>query len=396
MTKKYLSLLLLAMTIAILAAGCGGGKTAPTAEPATAPETESAAPEAQTAETRASITELATGVAPDEVIATVDGNTAPAELLTNQIGYTGNYLDYMLQAYGQGALDMRGTLPDGQNTAEYVMQESLAMLKQQLVLENLVEKYGLALSEDDEEELEEQWEGYLAEYGKEGFRDELYKLGLSEETYERVSRASYLYQAFADACADPASPLYVSDDELSAYAAEQGYITADHILIPTIDLDTREPLSDAEIAENRALAEDLLWQLRDSADPVALFKKLADEHSRDTGRVANPDGYTFAEGTMVDEFDAAARALGENEYSDIVESTYGYHIILRKPLDAAAAADAVRDGYCDRVFLDEVDAAEMELSPAVGRFDAAAVFDALRAAQGEDVTESPQENPFAP
>ena len=393
MTKKYLSLLL-ALTVAVLAAGCGGK----TAEPETAPESAGAEAQTQTqtAASRVSITEQATGVAPDEVIATVDGNSAPAELLTNQIGYTGNYLNYMLQAYGQDALDLHGTLPDGQSTAEYVMQESLTMLKQELVLENIAGQYGLTLSEEDEKELDEQWEGYLAEYGEEGFRDELYKMGQSEESHRRVTRASYLYQAFADACADPASPLYVPDDDLTAYAAEQGYITADHILIPTIDLDTREPLSDEEIAENRALAEDLLWQLRDSADPVALFKALADEHSRDTGRAANPDGYTFAEGTMVDEFDAAARALGENEYSDIVESAYGYHIILRKPLDAAAAADAVREGYYDRVFLDEVDAAEMELSPAVGRFDAAAVFDALRAAQGTDVTESPQENPFAP
>ena len=46
-----------------------------------------------------------------------------------------------------------------------------------------------------------------------------------------------------------------------------------------------------------------------------------------------PDGYIFTDDQMVQEFEDGARALADYEISDIVESSHGYHIILRLPLD---------------------------------------------------------------
>ena len=327
------------------------------------------------------ITYEATGIPSDEIIALVDGNGAEAELLTYQIGYACSYLDYMLQMYTGAGLDLNGTLPTGESARDYIREESLTLLKQQLVLENLAKQYGVSLGAGIEAAIAAERADYIAQYGEDGYPAELYRLGLSEAGFDRITRANYLYQALYEAYNTPGSALYASDDVLHAYASGLNYITADHILIPTIDLATREPLSDEAIAANRALAEDILARLRASDDPVALFGELADEYSEDAGRTANPDGYTFTAGTMVEEFDAAARALEENEISDVVESAYGYHIILRKPLDVAAAADAVREEYFDVAFLAAVDGAELELSPVVEDFDVAAVYDALRAAQ---------------
>ena len=65
---------------------------------------------------------------------------------------------------------------------------------------------------------------------------------------------------------------------------------------------------------------------------MELFGRLADEYSEDPGRQTNPDGYIFTPGTMVQEFESATEALKYGEISGIVESDYGYHIILRKDL----------------------------------------------------------------
>ena len=327
------------------------------------------------------LTYEATGIPSDEIVMRVGDNGAPAELLTYQIGYSCSYLDYMLQMYTGAGLDLSGTLPSGENTRDYVMSESLELLKQQLVLENMAERYGVTLSEEDEAQLAATRAQYVEQLGEEGYLTEIYKLGLSEAGYDRVNRANLLYAALYNAYRMPGTGLYADEDVLHAYAAGVGYITADHILIPTIDLATREALSDETVAENRALAEDLLAQLRASEDPIALFKELADRYSEDTGRAANPDGYTFTTGAMVEEFDSAARALGENEISDVVESAYGYHIILRKPLDVQTAIDAVREEYFDVLFLAEVEGAELERSPALDSFDVSAVYTALQNAQ---------------
>ena len=57
------------------------------------------------------------------------------------------------------------------------------------------------------------------------------------------------------------------------------------------------------------------------------------------GRATNPDGYVFTPGTMVASFEDAAAALEPGQISGIVESDYGYHIILRKDLLEALEAD---------------------------------------------------------
>ena len=65
---------------------------------------------------------------------------------------------------------------------------------------------------------------------------------------------------------------------------------------------------------------------------IARFDELMAD-ADDPGMTTFPDGYTFTSNQMVQEFEDGTRALEEYEISDIVESSYGYHIILRLPLD---------------------------------------------------------------
>ena len=48
-----------------------------------------------------------------------------------------------------------------------------------------------------------------------------------------------------------------------------------------------------------------------------------------TGLESSPDGYVFSAGKMVEAFESATRSLEPGQLSGIVESEFGYHIILR-------------------------------------------------------------------
>ena len=139
---------------------------------------------------------------------------------------------------------------------------------------------------------------------------------------------------------------YPTDAEVLAYAQDElGCYRAKHILLKTVDTTKTvekedgttgyEPLDEAVIQEKKAKAEELLAQLKAADDPVALFDTLMQENSEDEGLESNPDGYTTYKGQMVPEFEQTALGLQDGEFSDVVESDYGYHIILRLPLDPA-------------------------------------------------------------
>ena len=63
------------------------------------------------------------------------------------------------------------------------------------------------------------------------------------------------------------------------------------------------------------------------------------ELSEDPGSARYPEGYTYTAGTMVPEFEAAAEALEDYAVSDVVETSYGYHILLRLPLSPDAIVE---------------------------------------------------------
>lgn len=326
------------------------------------------------------------GVSPDAVVASVDGNGATADLITYWIGYSASYLNSYMQYYGGGALDWDYVMSDGTAMSDYVKNDVLTTVKQELVIENLAEKYGVELTDEQLTAMESDEQGFIEQYGgEESFDAELAKLGLRRETYERITRTNYLYQDLYKLYLTEGSALYASNEDLAAYAAAQGYITADHILLTTVDTATGEALSDEQKAEKKALAEELAEKLKNYTgdDLASYFAELADEYSEDPGRASNPTGYTFTTGSMVQEFEDAAYALDEGAVSDIVESKFGYHILLRLPLDKTAAAETVREDYFSNFIDEQMDKAKTATSAEYDKLDAKALYEAIVAAQAE-------------
>ena len=79
----------------------------------------------------------------------------------------------------------------------------------------------------------------------------------------------------------------------------------------------------------------------------ALFDTLMAAHSKDgrseSGALLTPEGYTFTTGEMVHEFEAGAKALKPGEISPPIQSQFGYHLILRLPLDEQEARRALEE-----------------------------------------------------
>ncbi len=130
--------------------------------------------------------------------------------------------------------------------------------------------------------------------------------------------------------ADVAAQIEVSDEEVNAYYEKNQSLyqsaerrRASHILINASEDD----------AEAKAKAEDLLAQINSGAD----FAELAKTHSDDTFSGENGgDLDFFGKGTMDPAFEEAAFALANvGDVSELVKSSYGYHIIKLTDIDEA-------------------------------------------------------------
>ena len=133
------------------------------------------------------------------------------------------------------------------------------------------------------------------------------------------------------------------DDPANISSFEQPeMVRASHILLLTQDPDTHQPLPADKKAAKKKQMEDILKQAKSGTD----FGELAKKYSEDPGSKDKGGEYTFPHGQMQKEFEDAAFSLKTNEISEIIETSYGYHIIkLSEKIPAKKVDyDKVKDG----------------------------------------------------
>lgn len=200
-------------------------------------------------------------------------------------------------------------------------------------------KEGVELTKEDEEALQALLESDIKEIaGEDGTEEELFaaleETYVSRELYELMNRTAALYsRAYNTLYGGTGEKL--TEQEVKDFADEYSFMTAKHILIQTTDAEG-EPIDEAAKAEKLAEAEEINAQLegKSGQELESAFDALMQEKSEDTGLAAFPDGYCFTADDMVTEFSEAVAALEPGQLSGIVESSFGYHIILRMPLTA--------------------------------------------------------------
>ena len=242
-----------------------------------------------------SITWLTTGIsfAEDEVLATVGDKKITLSDLNRTIGYLDSQKQQMVEQNPQ------------------LKEQLLTQMVQSMVVSDLARKAGIDKDADFIGRLEFYKENFLAtEY-------------LKREVVDNIT---------------------VPDDEAKSYYNEHKdeFPTPERIHVRHILIKVDEGASEEDKKLAKEKAEDILKKIKSGED----FEKLASEFSDDTTTKSKGGDIGFvARGRLVKPFEDAAFALKPGEVSDIVETTYGYHIIKveEKKEEGTDAYDLYKD-----------------------------------------------------
>lgn len=355
--KKLIALLASAAMLLALLAGCGSGTEVEYYEEEPAAESETAeadapvaaAPDEEQAAAEMYIMLGGTGYEtcePDAVVGTVAGSDVTWMEYFYWLNYYANYYTQMSAMYGQSltSWDAVGELSSENSNAKALTELTLYTIRQYHAVSAAAAAAGIELTEEDLATLDANIVSYSDADGDGAVSDE------ERIAFEESLAAQYVdadFVKYLDGIGILADHLFeeyfglegekVSDDLIASFVDENGVLSAKHILLVTLDTATGESLDEETVAQKletiTALQADLAAVQDDKEALIALFDEYMAEYSEDTGYAANPDGYTFVDGQMAEEFTEGAKALDVNYgLSDVVESEYGYHVILRQPV----------------------------------------------------------------
>lgn len=334
--KKILGLGLSAALLMSALAGCGDGKKpAASATPGATPGTTAtpgATPgsEAPIVATEDMVQQLV-GIPADTVMFTVDGENVTAQELYYWIATAVDSVGY----YNFGSADAIDWTQeqDGQTIAQFILADAKQTAQFYRIMETEAAKNGVTLTQEQSDELKTQTASNIAQYGEEEYAKQLQQMMLSDEAFRHMVEVSYLGNGIQDLLYGENGKTPMTAEALTALAEEKSLLAAKHILIAFNAAGTE--VTDEEKAAAKEKADGILTQLKavSGDEQVKLFDTLMNENSEDGRDTSNnlysANGYIFGTGEMVQAFEDATKALQPGQVSDLVETDYGYHIILR-------------------------------------------------------------------
>lgn len=248
------------------------------------------------------------------VAATVNGTQITEDTVTEQIMSTRSSYGY----------------DDDEDWAEYLASNDMTPESyRESVIDSLIDSVLVSQAERDaditvsDDEVEEEWQEIVSSYDSEdAFIEVLEQIGYTEDSYKEMIRENLVSEKFEETVAPAEEP---TDEEIVEYANENldTYNNArrsSQILI-SVDSDADDDTREEALQE----AQDILDQI--NAGEIS-FEDAAEEYSDDSSADDGGDVGWDVLNSFVDEYQEALDGLSVGEVSDVVESDYGYHIIM--------------------------------------------------------------------
>ena len=264
--------------------------------------------------------------APDTVMMHIDDFTVTwGELFFYMNGHING-----LRSNIEGAIDWSEVQYDDVSYADLVLTYALDNALMYKSFEYGAKLRGISLTDEHRAMVQSDFEQMAAMYGGEEILLQLLWLEngcYSKELLDYFLETGFLANLlFAELYGEAGQN--VTDEDAMEFIGNEEFLMAMHIL----RMKPEEGEEDTALAE----AEEILRQLNeyDGDDFKAFFTDLMFEHSEDEGGLVQfPGGYLFQYGDMVQPFYMACTEMEIGEFSGIVETEYGYHILLRLPID---------------------------------------------------------------
>ena len=324
--KKRILALLLVLAMGLSLAACSAPAADPSDDPSADPS-ESVSPsgsETIEADLNVDILSFANAdLAKAEDVIVINGETVSTSLFCYLLALSSSYFESTYYYYGYTVADY----------GAYILNDTCSMAAYYTLMRQKATELGCPLTDEQQADI-----AATLQQDNEADPGRLEMYGLNSEDISFIYSLELLQGNLEDA-------LYptVTEEDLNDYVYQ-----VKHILVMTKDASGAALEGDA-LAEKTALANDILAQLQACAtqeELEALFDELMNEYSEDgrdeNGELYYPDGYTTVPGEMVQEFEDASLALEIGGLSGLVESTYGYHIILRGEVEDI---ESYTDGY---------------------------------------------------
>jgi len=226
--------------------------------------------------------------------------------LSEVMVYLTNMQNQYESVYGK---EIWNTSIDGVTLEEKVKETVIARIAQVKTMALLAEEHGVILSEKEEAAVEAASEEYFNSLNDKEIKGMDVELETIKKLYTEFAMANRVYENIIK----DVNP-EISDDEART-------ITVRQILIKTHTTDkegNKVEFSEARKAQAYEQAE-VVYQKAVSGND---FDVLAEKYNEDKNHT-----YSFGKGEMEAAFEEAAFNLAKDEISEIVETSYGYHII---------------------------------------------------------------------